>query len=55
MVKSGFSDEANAQGFIETLSTEYQISIDDFAALVKRYIDKTGRRSFSWPMRLASS
>ena len=44
MVKSGFSDEANAQGFIETLSTEYQISIDDFAALVKRYIDKTGRR-----------
>ena len=24
MVKSGFSDEANAQGFIETLSTEYR-------------------------------
>ncbi|MFT8961858.1 MAG: BREX system P-loop protein BrxC [Lacticaseibacillus paracasei] len=44
MINSGFSDEANAQGFIDTLSTEYQISIDDFAELVKQYIDKTGHR-----------
>ncbi|WP_375155986.1 BREX system P-loop protein BrxC [Lacticaseibacillus paracasei] len=44
MINSGFSDEANAQGFIDTLSTEYQISIDDFAVLVKQYIDKTGHR-----------
>lgn len=44
MINSGFSDEANAQGFIDTLSTEYQISIDDFAELVKQYIDQTGHR-----------
>ena len=44
MINSGFSDEANAQGFIDTLSTEYQISIDDVAELVKQYIDKTGHR-----------
>lgn len=44
MINSGFSDEANAQGFIDTLSTEYQISIDDFAELVKQYTDKTGYR-----------
>ncbi|QEM98437.1 BREX system P-loop protein BrxC [Lacticaseibacillus paracasei] len=44
MINSGFSDEANAQGFIDTLSTEYQISIDDFSELVKQYIDKTGHR-----------
>lgn len=44
MVASGYASESNAEGFIEQLSTPYEISIEEFADRVSAYTKKTGNR-----------
>ncbi|WP_203626028.1 BREX system P-loop protein BrxC [Lacticaseibacillus mingshuiensis] len=44
LVKIGFQDEADAQGFIDQLKTPFPINIEKFAKLVADYTEASGKR-----------
>ncbi|MHA3066817.1 BREX system P-loop protein BrxC [Lacticaseibacillus saniviri] len=44
LVQTGIRSEADAQGFIDTLMTPYQINIETFGQLVNNFIEQTGKR-----------
>lgn len=44
LVQVDFSEAENAAGFVDQFTTEYHMSIEQFADLVNDYITKTGKR-----------